>query len=786
MDVLNTTGSPDLSNIDICKAVGPNAAYDVTVSRVNVTNGSLGIQSVYGAADDPEVTSIEIIPDQVAPSVTQTTPLAGAKDIPVASPVSAGFSEAMTASTFTNSTFTLTGPGGAAVPAAVTYNPSSFTATLQPNANLAFGTNYTATLTTGVKASDGTPLSAPVTWSFTTHTPHAPGVTSTFPTGGATGVSPAVNVRATFDQALDPTTVTASSFTLAGPGGNVSATVSYDSSTQTAKLVPQQPLAVGTTYTATLSPAITSATDGVGLAGAVSWSFTTAATAPAPPSITPTPAAGATGVALATTVQATFSRDMYAPSISGSSFTLSSASGLGGGNRRLRRPVSDRDADPVVATDGERHVHGDARLDGHRRRRHAARSLRLLELHRDRGADRHGSLAHRWIDVHEPDRAGDGHVLSRHGSDDDHRFHVHRVDRRLGRPRDGDLQRHFAHRDAHADRPAQRRDDVRRDGRPDGQGRRRHAAHSALHVVVHDRSVPMLVVPGCAAAGDDGGSRRRTAAPAPGRSPTSSARSSPSTSRCSSPRSGSSRAQARPGIHTGRLWSAAGTLLAQQQFATETDSGWQTQALAAPFTLQPGTTYTISVNANAFFGSTLSGLATQNVSGPLRTVADGSNGVYGNAGGTFPTLSYSTSNYFADGVFVPNGDPGPLGVLSTSPANNATSVARNATISVQFSRTVDPATLTSSTFQVTSAGGAVAGDHRVRRPLPDRDVHAVGRTRVLDGLHRQPDHRDPRTRRQAARRGRPVELHDSVDPVRPTVVRTVPTAGATDATTGSP
>src|SRR5581483_5255185 len=47
IDILNTTVSPDLPNIDICKAVGSNAAYDLTVSRVNVTNGTLSLKSVY-------------------------------------------------------------------------------------------------------------------------------------------------------------------------------------------------------------------------------------------------------------------------------------------------------------------------------------------------------------------------------------------------------------------------------------------------------------------------------------------------------------------------------------------------------------------------------------------------------------------------------------------------------------------------------------------------------------------------------------------------------------------
>jgi hypothetical protein len=61
-------------------------------------------------------------------------------------------------------------------------------------------------------------------------------------------------------------------------------------------------------------------------------------------------------------------------------------------------------------------------------------------------------------------------------------------------------------------------------------------------------------------------------------------------------------------------------------------------------------TYVISVNANAFFGLTGGGLASQIVSGPLQSVADGANGVYAPTAGTFPSQSWNSSNYFVDGV----------------------------------------------------------------------------------------------------------------------------------------
>ena len=80
------------------------------------------------------------------------------------------------------------------------------------------GTTYTARLTTAIRSSDNLPLLADYVWSFTV-IGGAPQVSSTSPSGGATGVGWATDVRATFTTALDPATVTTSTVTLSPPGG---------------------------------------------------------------------------------------------------------------------------------------------------------------------------------------------------------------------------------------------------------------------------------------------------------------------------------------------------------------------------------------------------------------------------------------------------------------------------------------------------------------------------------------------------------------------------------------
>jgi hypothetical protein len=108
--------------------------------------------------------------------------------------------------------------------------------------------------------------------------------------------------------------------------------------------------------------------------------------------------------------------------------------------------------------------------------------------------------------------------------------------------------------------------------------------------------------------------------------------------------------QRETGSHVGRVWSASGTLLASTTFGSETPSGWQQSALTTPLQLVPGQTYVVSVGYNAFFGMTAGGLQNAITSGPLQSVADGKNGVYGDAAGVFPTSSWGSSNYFVDAV----------------------------------------------------------------------------------------------------------------------------------------
>jgi hypothetical protein len=104
------------------------------------------------------------------------------------------------------------------------------------------------------------------------------------------------------------------------------------------------------------------------------------------------------------------------------------------------------------------------------------------------------------------------------------------------------------------------------------------------------------------------------------------------------------------GAHIGRVWSSSGALLTQATFTNESASGWQQQTLSSLLPLQPGEIYIVSVNINTFFVDGPTGLAAQITVAPLKSVADGRNGVHGPSAGSFPTSSYKSSNYFVDAL----------------------------------------------------------------------------------------------------------------------------------------
>jgi hypothetical protein len=438
-------------------SIGLNSRYVVTQLGLQqqLSSGPLrsvadGANGVYNAAAGNFPTSsyatsnyfvdgVVSLPGKPArtPAVTATSPLSGASGVSTGVRPQATFNVPLSASTVDASSFTLTGPGGQAVPATVSYDDSTQRATLRPLSTLATATTYTARLSTAIRSDDETPMASAYTWTFTTSADAAPSVIAMSPTSGTSQVSLGAPVTATFAAAVDPATVTTGTFTLKTPGGaTVPATVSYSAATNTATLDPSAPLAASTTYTAQLTTGVQSSS-GVAMEAAESWSFSTNA------------------------CPCRLFGSGLTPAVTGLD-TRDGRSGAGPWSYELG--VKFTVSQPT--------------------------ELAAIRYYRD---------------------------------------------------------------------------------------------------------------------------------------------------------------PAETGTHVGRLWNSSGALLTSTTFSGESGSGWQQQALATPYQLQPGETYTISVGLNAFFVTTSQGLRDPITSGPLSLVV-GNNGVFDDVAGAFPTGTWRSSNYFVDPV----------------------------------------------------------------------------------------------------------------------------------------
>ena len=266
---------------------------------------------------DPDKTGNN--PTVTPPTVASVTPLSGTAGICPNAVVTATFSKAMNPSTINATTFTVA-PGVVGI---ITHDSTNTIFTFTPSAPLALSTGYTATITTGATDMFGNRLASNFVWTFTTGAnPCAPPtVVSVFPVSGTTGICPNTLVTATFNRAMNPSTINATTFTLVGPGNApVTGVVTYTGTTAT--FAPSIALALTTLYTATIT---TGAKDTFGnaLASNFVWTFTTGSALCAPPTvISVTPLTGMTGVCPSTVVTATFSRAMNPATINTATFTL--------------------------------------------------------------------------------------------------------------------------------------------------------------------------------------------------------------------------------------------------------------------------------------------------------------------------------------------------------------------------------------------------------------------------------------------------------------------------------
>jgi Ca2+-binding RTX toxin-like protein len=209
--------------------------YTFDVAAVN--SAGTGARSARTAVATPRA-------EFVAPTITARTPAVGAKSVSQANNLTVTFSEPV--ANVTGGTVVLR-LGGSVVPATVSYNNATRTATLNPSANLLADRTYSMAVSS-IRDTAGNTM-ASTSWQFTTGP--APTLVSVSPGISARGVSRTANVTARFSE---PITGASTGTVVLRLGTTViPAVVSYNNVTRTVTLNPSATLAANRTYTMSIS-----------------------------------------------------------------------------------------------------------------------------------------------------------------------------------------------------------------------------------------------------------------------------------------------------------------------------------------------------------------------------------------------------------------------------------------------------------------------------------------------------------------------------------------------------
>ena len=253
--------------------------------------------------------------DSICPLVLTTDPANLATNVALNKVITITFNEAMNPATITTASVTLMS-GTTAVAGLVTYN--GVTATFTPTSPLAVNTTYTGRVTTAVKDMNGNALQTDYVWTFSTGATVSPVVIATDPLNNATGVTLNKTITASFNMAMDPLTINATTFTVKQGSTTVAGVVTYSGTT--AYFTPTVPLAPNTLYTATITNGAKNTT-GIAMVNNYTWTFTTG-TLSSPTVISTDPANNATAVVLNKVISATFSEAMNPLTINATTFIV--------------------------------------------------------------------------------------------------------------------------------------------------------------------------------------------------------------------------------------------------------------------------------------------------------------------------------------------------------------------------------------------------------------------------------------------------------------------------------
>lgn len=214
--------------------------------------------------------------DETPPTVSNHSPSSDATGVALDSNITATFSEAVVPASLNTSSCTLFKAGTSdQITCAVSYDEPTKTVTINPDSLLAANLEYTATITKAVQDKAGIQMSSDLNWSFTTTDVTGPVAGIVSPMDGAEDVPLGEVVVVEFNTAINPATLTSSTFMVQSGNLAVEGLITYDAITHQATFEPVGGLKHSSTYTITLTTGIQD-TNGNPLHAAVTADFTTA------------------------------------------------------------------------------------------------------------------------------------------------------------------------------------------------------------------------------------------------------------------------------------------------------------------------------------------------------------------------------------------------------------------------------------------------------------------------------------------------------------------------------
>lgn len=213
--------------------------------------------------------------DKIPPKVVSNAPKSNEENVALNRAINITFSEPLEQQDF-QSAFTVSRgaePNIVSMPGSVT--STGDTITFIPIINWTANTVYSVRFKAGVKDLAGLDLPVDSSWSFKTGTTSdnsGPQVSSVDPSSNSTVISINTTVRSQFSEDILPSSVTASSFYVTGPSGNISGNLAV--SGLQIIFTPTAALSFNTNYQATITTAVRDMS-GNAMASNFSWSFKT-------------------------------------------------------------------------------------------------------------------------------------------------------------------------------------------------------------------------------------------------------------------------------------------------------------------------------------------------------------------------------------------------------------------------------------------------------------------------------------------------------------------------------